>query len=32
MVNNRPGMLTFRDGQLLSVASIDVEDSRITGI
>jgi RNA polymerase sigma-70 factor (ECF subfamily) len=32
MVNGRPGMLTFCDGQLVSVASIDVENGRIGGI
>jgi RNA polymerase sigma-70 factor (ECF subfamily) len=32
MVNGRPGMLTFRDGQLVSVASIEVENGRISAI
>jgi RNA polymerase sigma-70 factor, ECF subfamily len=32
MVNGRPGMLTFREGQLISVASIDVENGRIAAI
>ncbi|MGI8991123.1 MAG: RNA polymerase sigma factor SigJ [Bryobacteraceae bacterium] len=32
MVNGRPGMLTFRDGQLVSVASIDVKNGRIGAI
>jgi RNA polymerase sigma-70 factor (ECF subfamily) len=32
VVNGRPGMLTFRDGQLVSVSSIDVEDGRIGAI
>jgi RNA polymerase sigma-70 factor, ECF subfamily len=32
MVNGRPGILTFRDGQLVSVASVDVEDGRIAAI
>lgn len=32
MVNGGPGMLTFRDGQLVSVASIDVENGRIGAI
>ena len=32
MVNGCPGMLTFRDGQLVSVASIDVENGRIGAI
>jgi RNA polymerase sigma-70 factor (ECF subfamily) len=31
-VNSTPGMLTFRDGQLVSVASVSVEDDRITAI
>jgi RNA polymerase sigma-70 factor (ECF subfamily) len=32
MVNGRPGMLTFNDGQLVSVASIDVKNGRICAI
>ena len=32
MVNGYPGILTFRDGQLVSVASIDVENGRICAI
>jgi len=32
MVNGRPGMLTFRDGQLVSVTSIDVKNRRIGAI
>jgi RNA polymerase sigma-70 factor (ECF subfamily) len=32
LVNGRPGMLTFRDEQLVSVVSIDVEDGRIAAI
>jgi RNA polymerase sigma-70 factor (ECF subfamily) len=31
-VNSGAGMLTYRDGQLISVASVSVEDGRITGI
>jgi RNA polymerase sigma-70 factor (ECF subfamily) len=31
-VNGRPGMLTFRDQQLVSVVSIDVENGRIDAI
>ena len=31
-VNSSPGMLTYRDGQLISVASVMIEDGRITGI
>jgi len=32
MVNGRPGMLTFRDGLLVSVASIEVENGCISAI
>jgi RNA polymerase sigma-70 factor, ECF subfamily len=32
MVNSGPGMLTFRDGQLGSVASVSISDGRITAI
>ena len=31
-VNSGPGMLTFRDGQLVSVASVSIEDGRIAAI
>jgi len=31
-VNSGPGMLTFRDGQLVSVASVSIQDDRITAI
>lgn len=31
-VNSGAGMLTYRDGQLISVASVSIEDGRITGI
>ncbi len=31
-VNSGPGMLTFRDGQLVSVASVSIENGRITAI
>ena len=31
-VNSAPGMLTFRDGQLVSVASVSIEDGRIAAI
>jgi RNA polymerase sigma-70 factor (ECF subfamily) len=31
-VNSGAGMLTHRDGQLVSVASVTIEDGRITGI
>ena len=31
-VNSGPGMLTYRDGQLVSVASVSIEDDRITAI
>ncbi len=31
-VNSCPGMLTFRDGQLVSVASVSIQDGRITAI
>ncbi len=31
-VNSGPGVLTFRDGQLVSVASVSIEDDRITAI
>ncbi|MDQ2777237.1 MAG: RNA polymerase sigma factor SigJ [Acidobacteriota bacterium] len=31
-VNSGPGMLTFRDGQLVSVVSVSIEDDRITAI
>lgn len=31
-VNSAPGMLAFRDGQLVSVASASVQDGRITAI
>jgi RNA polymerase sigma-70 factor (ECF subfamily) len=31
-VNSGAGMLTYRDGQLISVASVTIEDGRITGI
>ena len=31
-VNSGPGMLTFRDGQLVAVASVSIQDGRITAI
>jgi RNA polymerase sigma-70 factor, ECF subfamily len=31
-VNSSPGLLTFREGQLVSVASVSIEDGRITAI
>jgi RNA polymerase sigma-70 factor (ECF subfamily) len=31
-VNSGPGMLTFRDGQLVSVACVSIQDDRITAI
>jgi RNA polymerase sigma-70 factor (ECF subfamily) len=31
-VNSGPGMLTFRDGQLISVASVSIQDGRIMAI
>jgi RNA polymerase sigma-70 factor (ECF subfamily) len=31
-VNSGPGMLTFRDGQLVSVACVSIQDERITAI
>jgi RNA polymerase sigma-70 factor (ECF subfamily) len=31
-VNSGPGMLTFREGQLISVASVSIEDGHITAI
>lgn len=31
-VNSGPGVLTFRDGQLVSVASVSIEDGRIAAI
>jgi RNA polymerase sigma-70 factor (ECF subfamily) len=31
-VNSGPGMLTFRDGQLVAVASVSIQDDRITAI
>jgi RNA polymerase sigma-70 factor (ECF subfamily) len=31
-VNSGPGMLSFRDGQLVSVASVSIQDNRITAI
>jgi RNA polymerase sigma-70 factor (ECF subfamily) len=31
-VNSGPGLLTFRDGQLVSVASVSIEDGHITAI
>ena len=31
-VNSGPGMLTFRDGQLISVSSVTIADGRITAI
>jgi len=31
-VNSGPGMLTFRDGELLSVASVSIENGRIAAI
>jgi RNA polymerase sigma-70 factor (ECF subfamily) len=31
-VNSGAGMLTYRDGQLISVASVTIEDGQITGI
>ena len=31
-VNSGAGVLTYRDGQLISVASVAIEDGRITGI
>jgi hypothetical protein len=31
-VNSGPGMLTFRDGQLVSVAYVSIHDDRITAI
>jgi RNA polymerase sigma-70 factor (ECF subfamily) len=32
VVNSGPGILTFRDGQLVSVAAISIEDNRIRAI
>jgi RNA polymerase sigma-70 factor, ECF subfamily len=32
IVNSSPGMLTFRDGQLVSVASVSIQDNRITAL
>jgi RNA polymerase sigma-70 factor, ECF subfamily len=32
IVNSGPGMLTFRDGQLVSVAYVSIQDNRITAI
>jgi hypothetical protein len=31
-VNSGPGMLTFRDGQLVAVAYVSIQDDRITAI
>jgi len=31
-VNSGPGMLTFRDGQLVSVVSVSIEGARIAAI
>jgi RNA polymerase sigma-70 factor, ECF subfamily len=31
-INSGPGMLTFRDGQLVSVASVSIQNDRITAI
>jgi hypothetical protein len=31
-VNSGPGMLTFRDGQLVSVAGVSIQDNRIAAI
>lgn len=31
-VNSGPGILTFRDGQLVSVAAVSIQDDRITAI
>jgi RNA polymerase sigma-70 factor (ECF subfamily) len=31
-VNSGPGILTFRDGQLVSVVSVSIEENRITAI
>jgi RNA polymerase sigma-70 factor, ECF subfamily len=31
-INSAPGLLTFRDGQLISVASVSIQNGRITAI